>query len=223
MNDESNTPAQPPVDDNPLPPASDAAEAPNQPPPDDPAAILRRLLGYVPVLANESEDELLALYERIVSCAKPESDFEYLEAYDAAILYWDNTRYQHLKVANVLNQRRSAAEHLFAAAHPMAAVPGSEKMIAMEAAVNAKKYFTDHEFEEESWGVFERAGFAPFAVDVEAFRRGLPAAASFDRLIASAQKRFATFVKKVEKRNAERAAKREAASAEAIEKAKKMN
>ena len=47
--------------------------------------------------------------------------------------------------------------------------------------------------------MFEKAGYPPNAVEVEAFQRALPTLATIERLIVSAQKRLDRFLKELEK------------------------
>ena len=47
--------------------------------------------------------------------------------------------------------------------------------------------------------MFEKAGYPPNAVEVEAFQRALPMLATIERLIVSAQKRLDRFLKELEK------------------------
>ena len=46
--------------------------------------------------------------------------------------------------------------------------------------------------------MIENAGYPPNAVEVEAFQRALPALATIERLIVSAQKRLDKFLKEME-------------------------
>jgi hypothetical protein len=83
----------------------------------------------------------------------------------------------------------------------------------MEAARSATRVLTDPGYREEAYLDFESMGFIP---DGQAFLLSLPALATIERLGASAEKRYAASIKELEKRRADRAAKRRLALGQAI-------
>lgn len=52
---------------------------------------------------------------------------------------------------------------------------------------------------------FAASGYAPDAVDIEAFQQALPQIANIDRQIGAAQRQLLAFLKEIERRNARRA------------------
>jgi hypothetical protein len=84
--------------------------------------------------------------------------------------------------------------------------------IATSSAQNAKRCLTDSEYREEVYLDFESMGYYP---DAQAFLLSLPALATIERLGASAEKRYAAAIKELEKRRADRVAKRRLALAQA--------
>ena len=94
--------------------------------------------------------------------------------------------------------------------HGSAAIPIAERRVIIDATENAKRCFTDAEYREEAYLDFESMGYTP---DGQAFLLSLPALATIERLAASAEKRYAAAIKELEKRRADRAAKRRLALA----------
>jgi hypothetical protein len=66
------------------------------------------------------------------------------------------------------------------------------------------KCFLDSDYREEAYIDFENCGYIP---DGQPFLLSLPALATIERLLASAEKRYAATMKELETRMASRAAK----------------
>jgi hypothetical protein len=85
--------------------------------------------------------------------------------------------------------------------------------------VSADGWFRDADFRERAAKGFEAAGFASNAVEAEAFQRSLPALATIDRLIASAQKRLMSLLKDLERRYGSRGAEVRLVAVQAVSRA----
>ena len=115
------------------------------------------------------------------------------------------------------NQQQAGLKALFMETHSLAGVrraqPLVDRMIEMEATKNAMRCFTDPVYRDEAYSDLELMGYTP---DGQAFLLSLPALATIERLAASAEKRYAASIKEIDKRRADRAAKRRLASGQAI-------
>jgi hypothetical protein len=111
------------------------------------------------------------------------------------------------------NQQQAGLKSLFIQTHGAASIPGADKaIIGMDAAKNARRCFTDPDYREDAYADLELMGFIP---DGQALL-SLPDLAIIERLAASAEKRYAASIKELEKRRADRAAKRLLALGQAI-------
>jgi hypothetical protein len=137
--------------------------------------------------------------------AEPENIVEYHLVYNATVCKWETVRYRFMATAVTSNQQQAGLKSLFMQTHGAASTPGAEKVVTMDAAENARRCFTDREYCEDAYYDLELMGYVP---DGQAFLLWLPALATIERLAASAEKRYAASIKELEKRRADRAAKR---------------
>ena len=181
-----------------------------------PPQIIKRLLQAAPVLSAESHEEFASLYYSFERYAKPETTPDYLAVYQVTVLTWDVLHYHIMKVALLRNYQRPALDSMLRKTHDGAALKGAEQAVKLDADQHAKNWFRDPASRPAMVKAFEVAGYSSHAVDAMAFERALPALATIERLIVSAQKRLAVFLKDLEKRSADRAAKLRSAADEAI-------
>jgi hypothetical protein len=169
--------------------------------------FINRLLQNPPLLPNESRDEFWQVFEdfEYIDLGRAKTVTEYMLVYSATVLTWEVMRYDRMKIALMRNQQRPALESLFRKTHEGAA-----------ANQNAKEWFVSPASRAAAARNFEAAGYAPEAVEAEAFQRSLAALAIIERLIASAQKRLLVFLKDLEKRYGARGAEMRVTAAHAI-------
>jgi len=180
--------------------------------------FINRLLENPPLLPNESRDEFWQVFEDFESTdlGHAKTVTEYVLVYSATVLTWEVMRYDRMKIALMRNQQRPALESLFRKTHEGAAMEGAAAGLRIAANQNAKEWFVSPASRAVAARNFEAAGYAPEAVEAEAFQRSLAALAVIDRLIASAQKRLLVFLKDLEKRYGARGAEMRVTAAHAI-------
>jgi hypothetical protein len=174
---------------------------------------IRELLSTPPLLPHESEEQFLKLFESFRAYAEPEDVVDYHLVFNATVCKWETGRYRFMAMAVTANQQHAGLKSLFMQTHDDVSTPFAERIASMKAAQNAKRCLTDGEYREEVYLDFESMGYYP---DAQAFLLSLPALATIERLGASAEKRYAAAIKELEKRRADRAAKRRLALAQAI-------
>jgi hypothetical protein len=178
------------------------------------------MLHNPPILPNESKEEFFEIYQSYEMMEEGDAftPAEYMLAFRATVLTFELIRYERMKIAILRNQHRPATESLFRRTGGIfSAGRGSEAI----ASTGADKYYTDTAYKKKSDQKFAAAGYAPDAVDGEAFLRSLPSLASIERLIASAEKRLFNFIKAHEARYSARAAQIKATATKVIENATK--
>ena len=166
---------------------------------------IRDLLSVPPLLPHENERAFLDLFESFRSYAEPQNIVEYHLVYNATVCKWETVRYRFMATAVTANQQHAGLKSLFMQTHDDALIPIAERTVSRDAAKNAKRCLTDSEYCEDAYSDFELMGYIP---DGQAFLLSLPALATIERLAASAEKRYAASIKELEKRRADRAAKR---------------
>jgi hypothetical protein len=174
---------------------------------------IQELLRNPPLLDHENEEEFLKLFESFRAYAQPEDIVDYHLVYNATVCKWETNRYRRMAMAVTSNQQQAGLKSLFMQTHREALLPIAEKMVEIEAARNARRCLTDPEYREEAYMDLESMGYIP---DGQAFLLSLPALATIERLSASAEKRYAASIKELDKRCADRTAKRRLALAQAI-------
>ncbi len=173
---------------------------------------IRELLSCPPLLDHENEARFLKLFESFRSYAEPENIVEYHLVFNATVCKWETMRYRFMATAVTSNQQQAGLKSLFMETHSAVLIPGAERAVRIDAARNAKRCFADPEYREDAYSDLELMGYIP---DGQAFLLSLPALATIERLAASAEKRYAASIKELEKRRADRAAKRRLALGQA--------
>jgi len=165
---------------------------------------IQDLLSDPPVLPHENEEPFFALFESFLNYAKPENIIDYHLVYTATVCKWETNRYRFMAVAVTTNQQQAGLASLFEQTSKAGLGKVDRHLVSVEARKNAMKCFTDSDYREEVYYDFEMCGYIP---DGQAFLLSLPALATIERLLASAEKRYAVTMKELEKRMASRAAK----------------
>ena len=154
-----------------------------------------------PLLPDENEEEFNQLFDSFEDYGKPQNPRDYMEVYQATVLTWDVLRYQQMKIGVLRSHQRPALESLLRKIKVgTASKMGISEVVAQsEARELAAPWFKDPASRPAMMRVIENAGYPPDALEVEAFQLALPALATIERLIVSAQKRLDQYLKGVEK------------------------
>jgi hypothetical protein len=180
--------------------------------------FIKCVLDNPPVLPGEHPGESVLLFEQFEysHLGRAKTVAEYIIVFNATTLTWELIRYHRMKVAIMHSHQRGAVESLFRKTHEGASMAGAESGLRAMASVNADQWFVDEAYRQRAAKRFEAAGYASNAVEAEAFQRSLPTLATVDRLIASAQKRLAGFLKDLENRFSSRGAEVRLVAAHAV-------
>jgi hypothetical protein len=165
---------------------------------------MQDLLYDPPVLPHENEEGFVALFESFRDYAKPENIIDFHLVYMATVCKWEIRRYLFMAAAVTTNQQQAGLASLFEQTSEVALGKYDQHSVRVKARKNAAKCFFDSEYRENTYYDFELAGFVP---EGQAFLLSLPALATIERLLASAEKRYVVTMKELEKRMASRAAK----------------
>jgi hypothetical protein len=180
--------------------------------------ILRRLLEAPQVLPHENPEEFIELFNGFEDYGKPQHSRDYLAVYQATVLTWDVLRYQQMENGVLRSHQRPALESLLRKIQAQAA-PKSGRASALglsEARQAAAKWFKDPDTRSAMMKTIENAGYPTDALEIEAFQLALPALATIERLIVSAQKRLNMFLDDLERTSKAAARALRAAAEKAI-------
>jgi hypothetical protein len=166
-----------------------------------PLDILKRLLESPQLLPHESAKEFIQLFDSLENYGKPQSARDYMAVHQATVLTWDILRYQNMKIGVLRSHRRPALESLLRKTQvgPASKKGISEVVAQSKARELAAPWFKDPASRPAMMKALEDAGYPPNALEVEAFQLALPALATIDRLIVSAQKRLNLFLEDLER------------------------
>ena len=183
-----------------------------------PLDILKRLLDSPQLLPHENSKEFLQLFDSLEEYGKPQSSRDYLAVYQSTVLTWDVLRYQNMKIGVLRSHQRPALESLL---REIQVGPASKKGISETVAQSkarelAAPWFKDPASRPAMMKALEEAGYPSNALEVEAFQLALPALATIERLIVSAQKRLNLFLEDLERTSKAAARALRAAAEKAI-------
>ena len=182
-----------------------------------PLDILKRLLDSPQLLPHENSKEFLQLFDSLEEYGKPQSSRDYLAVYQSTVLTWDVLRYQNMKIGVLRSHQRPALESLLRKTQARTASKGlAEGVAKSEARQLAAPWFKDPTSRPAMMKALEDAGYPPNALEVEAFQLALPALATIERLIVSAQKRLNLFLEDLERTSKAAARALRAAAEKAI-------
>jgi hypothetical protein len=180
--------------------------------------IYLRLLDAPELLPHEKPEEFAELYESLQAYGKPQNPRDYLAVHQAAVLTWDILRYQTMKIGVVRSHQRAALESLILKTQVSRPATNalSEAVATTEARRLMAPWFNDPACRPAMMKRIENAGYPPNALEVEAFTLALPALATIERLIVSAQKRLNVFLDDLERSSKAHARALRVASEKAI-------
>lgn len=149
-----------------------------------------------PVLPHEIEDLFFALFDSYRNHFFPENILEFDLVYTVTVCKWEVNRYRSMAIAATSNQRQAGLELLFARTHKAAHLEGAEQAVKIDAAKMAKACFADSDYCEDAYCNLESMGYFPNSA---AFLLSLPTLKEIERLLASAEKRYAAAVKSLDR------------------------
>ena len=166
-----------------------------------PLDLLKHLLKSPQLLPHESSKDFLQLFESLEDYGKPQSPRDYLAVYQATVLTWDVMRYQTMKIGVLRSHHRPALESLLLKTQVRTPIVNALTEADAQEQVQklAAPWFKDPASRPDMLKKIENAGYPPDALEVEAFTLALPALATIERLIVSAQKRLNVFLDDLER------------------------
>lgn len=129
---------------------------------------------------------------------------EYMLVTEATKLVLTLTHLDQMEDAILLHQQRPAVESLFCKTHEGAAMQNVEAGIRSAAVLRANEYFADPAFRLMADKSFEAAGYAPNALEAEAYLRAQPSLAIIHRQKAITRKALFNILKDLETRYSSR-------------------
>jgi hypothetical protein len=166
-----------------------------------PLDILNRLLETPQLLPHENEKDFIQLFDSLEDYGKSQTPRDYMAVYQATVLTWDILRYQKMKIGVLRSHQRPALESLLRKIQ-VQAVPKKgigEAFAQSQARQLAAPWFKNPASRSVMMKTIENAGYPTDALEVEAFQLALPALATIERLIVSAQKRLNVFLDDLER------------------------
>ncbi len=169
-------------------------------------AFIKKLLDFPELLPREIREDFVHVFEAFeyTHGGSAKTTFEYILVSEATKLTLNLQNLDRVEGAILINHQRPAVESLFRKTHEGAAIRNAEGAIHAEAALNATKYFADPAFKAKSDKAFEAAGYAPEALEGEAYFRALPSLVLIHRQKASDRKALFGILKDLELRYASR-------------------
>jgi hypothetical protein len=158
--------------------------------------FIRKVLDNPQLLPREIRTDFLGVFEdfEFTHLGRAKTTLEYILVNEATKLTLSLQHLDRIEKAIIANQQRPAVESLFRKAHNL----------KISAGLTADKYFADPVFRARSDEEFEAAGYAPDALEGEAYLRALPSLAVFHRQKAADRKALFGILKELESRYASR-------------------
>jgi hypothetical protein len=136
------------------------------------------------LLPHEAREDFVGIYESL-ELQEPMKTHEYILAAEATKLIWNIRRLERFELAILDNQRPAAAEAMF------------RKTLGVKGSISVSQYFVSPEFKEKSDKDFEEAGYAPDAVEAEAYLRAMSPLATIHRQKAVDRKALVGLLKEL--------------------------
>lgn len=167
---------------------------------------IQKQLDNPPVLPGENAREFRILFNEVEYSAEggQKRAADYMVDYQATVLMWNLQRIDRVIVAVIRHMRPAAVAALVRRTSPCGeAEPGS--LAHREAHLKALQYFSSEDAKKQILEGFANAGYAPDAIDVEAFERALVQITNLNRQQTVARQQLLAFLKEIERRNSRRA------------------
>jgi uncharacterized protein YdiU (UPF0061 family) len=168
--------------------------------------FIRRQLDNPPVLPGESKSEFNILFREIEYSAEggEKTAADYAVDYQATVLIWNLQRIDRMMVAVIRHMHPAAVAALLRRSSEYGE-PERGSLAYLTAHGEALAYFTSEADKKKVLERFAKAGYAPDAVEVEAFERALPQITNLNRQQNVARQQLLAFLKEMDLRNSRRA------------------
>jgi hypothetical protein len=165
-----------------------------------------KLLRNPDLLPREYREDFNYVFEdfEFTHDGRAKTAVEYVLVNEATKLTLSIAHLDRMESAILINQERPGVESLFAKTHEAAAMQGAEAGIRSAAIISAQKYFADPVFRVQADRAFEAAGYAPAAMEGEAYLRALPALGVIHRQKAANRKALFNILRDLETRYSSR-------------------
>lgn len=168
--------------------------------------FFRRQLENPPILPGESKSEFTFLFGQIEYSAEggEKTIADHAVDFQATVLLWNLQRIDRMIVAVIRHMRPAAVAALIRRSSKFGeAEPGS--VAYREAQADALDYFTSPDAKKQILEKLKNAGYAPDAVEVEAFEQARAQISTLNHQQTVARRQLLTFLKEIDRRNARRA------------------
>ncbi|UVO27596.1 hypothetical protein [Bradyrhizobium arachidis] len=181
--------------------------------------FIQSQLAHPPIGPNESAGEFRSLFHELAQAVQggQRSAAEFVMLLQATILTFRIIGLERIRDAILQHMRPEAVVALIRLTD---GVVERGSAASFQAYDSRKEYFASKAGQTKVEARFTRVGYATDAVDVEAFQLALPSLAPIDRQIIAAQKQLMTFLKEVDRRDAERAKELRRATLNAVSRAR---
>jgi hypothetical protein len=168
--------------------------------------FIQKVFDNPELLPREFQEDFGTVFEAFeyTDLGRAKTSLEYMLVMEATKLTLTLQHLERVENAILINQQRPAVESLFRKTHEGAAMKNAGAAIHIEATLSGTKYFGDSAFKAKADKEFEAAGYAPHALDGEAYLRALPSLAVIHRQKATNRKALFSILKELEKRYASR-------------------
>lgn len=168
--------------------------------------FIKKYLDNPELLPRYISEDFLSVFEDFESthCGRAKTTFEYILVSEATKIVLSLHHLDRLRGVTLVNQQRPAVESLFRKTHEGAALKNADGAIHAEAILNATRYFADPAFKAMADKKFEAAGYAPDALEGEAYLRAQSSLVMIQREQASNRKALFSILKDLELRYASR-------------------
>lgn len=152
--------------------------------------FINKILENPVLLPGENEDDFIDVFKGLEfnDLGRAKTHYEYMLIAEATKLWMDLQRLDCMEKAIVMNERRPAAEAFL------------RKAVGISASRAADKYFVDASYKEQTDEEFESAGYAPEAIEAEAYRRAMPSLGVIHRQKSADRKALMSFLKELASR-----------------------
>jgi hypothetical protein len=168
--------------------------------------FIQKQLDNPPALPGEDVREFKILFREIEYSAEggEKTAADYLVDYQATVLMWNLQRIDRMIVAVIRHMHPEAVAALVRRTSTYGETERGS-LAYHEAHAVALEYFTSDAAKKQILERFAKAGYAPDAVEVEAFERALPQITNLNRQQNVARQQLLTFLKQIDLRNSRRA------------------
>lgn len=166
--------------------------------------FIQNQLNHPPIGPNESVEEFKSLFCELGASPQvvQRTAADYVMLLQITTLTFRAVTLERIREGLIGHQRPAAVLALLVRSHPLGEAGLSTHL---ESNRLRAKYFASKEGKKQVEAELAGAGYAPDAVEVEAFDLALQSVAAVDRLISAAQRQLMAFLKEIERRDYKRA------------------